>query len=967
MKGFVFTVLVYFFSLMHSMGQVSDYVYTNFTVSSGLPSNECHTIIQDRSGYIWIGTDNGVARYDGYEFKQYGEKEGLGDMVIFKLFEDESGRIWAGGIQNKLFIYDPATDIFETYAYNSVLAKHSVLPNQFAKEFSVEFGKLFYSVHGLGVLEIDEEGAVDIHHLCDQSAYFVFQDSQNPLMLFGKLTKESRYVKFEFSNNSKNCSDNEFSTEYEVEYKILNSFGITPKSDSRLVYVNKNLFKTNCASIIWSRREPNINNVQIDKNENIVLSFENNLGCKIYSNIKENKYEYLINDASVTSFLEDRNGGYWLATIDEGLFHIKNRAIKFITPHHSQDYFTHIVHDDKGNLFTASFDGALEKVNLDSKNTYLINYDKGQDYQALGYNEFKDEIWYSNNTTTVVASGEEYQIKIELIGIEQRKFNSSTLYFDKNQAYTVRANRDLLIFESDDNKATFSYVEQFGDHFPFRSKSINKLGDSILVGSYNGLFTLYQDTLMYTYQKDSLLKTRIDDIHKDEQGNLYLGTKGHGLVVMTDHDEVYNISTSDGLLSDYLESITLGEDGVVWTSSLKGINRIEIKGKSDYHVQSITMDHGLPVPDVYDLEWYENTLYAATGSGVVEISPFPVNEQSINPRIDFIEVNQKNYSFNSDLTFDHDENNIRIAYKTIDFNQNKNITYRYRLNDREWAETLERSISLIDLVPNRYKFEVQSKNADGFWSESSVVNFSILAPWWSNKWLHLLLSLGIIGLIVNYFRRREQAINKENSIKQELRQLEKAALQSQMNPHFIFNSLNSIQNFIMGNDKLAAMDYLGRFAKLIRLTLNASAEETISLYDEIQLIEHYFSLEKLRFKTKFDYDIIIGEGVDIYNIQLPPMLIQPLVENAIKHGMNKVEEGGIIEVRLTKKGDRLHILVRDNGPELKAHKIHNTHQLSDERKKHRSHGMRITGKRLNMDEAIEVKRVDGWTEVGVWV
>ena len=182
-----------------------------------------------------------------------------------------------------------------------------------------------------------------------------------------------------------------------------------------------------------------------------------------------------------------------------------------------------------------------------------------------------------------------------------------------------------------------------------------------------------------------------------------------------------------------------------------------------------------------------------------------------------------------------------------------------------------------------------------------------------------------------------------------------------MNPHFIFNCLNSIQSFIMQNNKQDAMDYLSSFAQLIRLNLNASVEQEISLYNEIQILENYITLERLRFQNSFEYTITVDSALDQMDTEIPPMLIQPIVENAIVHGMSSLNEGGIIDIRFDKHENGLAITVGDNGT--------NTRKSQS---LHKSLGMDITQRRLShtnrpLSRPIQTKRVDGWTVVSMVV
>ncbi len=181
-----------------------------------------------------------------------------------------------------------------------------------------------------------------------------------------------------------------------------------------------------------------------------------------------------------------------------------------------------------------------------------------------------------------------------------------------------------------------------------------------------------------------------------------------------------------------------------------------------------------------------------------------------------------------------------------------------------------------------------------------------------------------------------------------------------MNPHFIFNCLNSIQSFIMKNDKDNAMDYLGQFARLIRSNLNASLSEKISLEEEVRTLENFLSLERLRMNSVFDYDINVSSDLKQMDVFFPPMLIQPFVENAVIHGMNGKSKGGLIVVEFEKEDDSLVVHVSDNGGK----------RIEKKKSEHKSVGVTITQKRLahinnssNEQFNIQMDQTDNTTNV----
>lgn len=214
---------------------------------------------------------------------------------------------------------------------------------------------------------------------------------------------------------------------------------------------------------------------------------------------------------------------------------------------------------------------------------------------------------------------------------------------------------------------------------------------------------------------------------------------------------------------------------------------------------------------------------------------------------------------------------------------------------------------------------------------------------------HKIFIIGLLFELNFFYFALIQAIYEENnsvnlrnlSLLKHNHNLEKSALRAQMNPHFIFNVLNSIQNFIFKNEKELAMEYLGKFAKLVRLNLNASIEEKVLLEDEIVLLDNYLNLERLRLDEKFDYEFKLDQSIDLNNTFIPPMLIQPFVENAVIHGMKNIGNNGKIEVKFLKKEKYLLVIINDNGS-------FNDGNLENANPHHNSVGISITKKRLEL-------------------
>ncbi len=222
--------------------------------------------------------------------------------------------------------------------------------------------------------------------------------------------------------------------------------------------------------------------------------------------------------------------------------------------------------------------------------------------------------------------------------------------------------------------------------------------------------------------------------------------------------------------------------------------------------------------------------------------------------------------------------------------------------DETWNDPgKNRAVTYSNLEGGDYVFLLRSANNEGIWSglcyELPII---IKAAWYETPWFYILLGFGIIGLVFAIYKSRVSAIREAEHLRSEfeiqIANVEMNALRAQMNPHFIFNCINSIDRYIISNDMRKASEYLNHFGRLIRLILQNSRANYVNLKDEIEALELYIKLEQMRFHHPFCYQIDISSGLNPENYEIPPMLIQPFVENAIWHGLHPKEGKGAVKV-----------------------------------------------------------------------
>lgn len=301
------------------------------------------------------------------------------------------------------------------------------------------------------------------------------------------------------------------------------------------------------------------------------------------------------------------------------------------------------------------------------------------------------------------------------------------------------------------------------------------------------------------------------------------------------------------------------------------------------------------------------------------------------------------------LPYDH--NFITIDYVGFSSGNGDKLQYRYALLGLkdEWTYTSSLTANYNFLPPGKYRFLVEAVNNSGVWSdEPASIAFIIHPPFWKTAWFRITSALVLLLVFIVLIQWYTKSIKQKEQLKAELdkqiNKLELQALRSHMNPHFLFNTLNSIQYFITSNDSRSAVKYLSKFSKLMRTILDNSQKSRIPLKEEIEALQLYLELEQLRFKDKLEFKIIVDKSIDLQQVKIPSMLIQPYVENAILHGILHKKNGGVVLVDLKQSDGKLECIIKDNGVGRSA-------AMEIERNKtktHQSKGMGITQERLDI-------------------
>ena len=378
--------------------------------------------------------------------------------------------------------------------------------------------------------------------------------------------------------------------------------------------------------------------------------------------------------------------------------------------------------------------------------------------------------------------------------------------------------------------------------------------------------------------------------------------------------------------------------------SNKGLNLItKLKGK--YKIEQFTTKNGLISNEINEVYEYNNKAWCATKKGVsiIDLNSFKRSYIKFPLHLEKVILKSKTYTSFEKRTFPYNEEFVKILFRSSNFKNSTSPKYAYRTSKKaKWQYIHIPEIIFNQPSSNEYQIEVKSLNEDGKWSSPQLLySFEVDLPFYY-KWYSI--ALGIVFIIItmfSIFKYRLYQINQKNNLQKQIKKLESKALRAQMNPHFIFNALNSIQSFLVYEENEKAEKYLVKFAYLIRQTLNNSRKTVISIEDEINILNRYLELEQMRFKDKFTFNVYNNIKEKNLHLKIPPMMIQPYVENAILHEFKKIELGGVINITFAPlEGNKLTCTIEDNG-------IGINNSLNENKSNHQSLGTTITQERLS--------------------
>lgn len=863
---------------------------------NNLPCNEIYDVYFDKKGFLWIGTEIGVFRYDGHHFRSFSPNKRAGQALTGFTVVNEH-----------LFIFNFLGDIFEAKgdSFIAIPVPKWVLPHHYSPLSEGFDGQLWMS-GSEGVFSYNTETQVWTNRTPKHLSKDDFANTRN-----SRSTKE--YIWFTSKNEVVRMGP-DGSQAYPVDLghtriKTLNRHIITPGSVNTWlcdILDGSLLVLRDTAFVAYPDRE--LESLLKNKKLTNLKEFEGKLYFMLYDGLiihdpATRKSEWVFRDLPITDMELDPEGNLWFSTLGYGLLYCPSLQIRSYPNNRmggSTYKFTYLVPDGEGGVYYSRLSGGIGHIPKDYDQMIEIAGPVQADISAL----------IRDDRGSVYTAFNNYIFEVRGNRLEQINLS-------------FPATKDILVTED------FSYLaSSSGLHYStdLRSKDAMKMvfygwcrrlsrsGDpgQIWAGTTDGLYLVRKDSVL----KKMFVGEGVQDIlWVPEEKSLYCALLS---------GNIYKITAGNTLLFKKLKKPgqqvyrMRWHQGKLWLATSRGLGKINT---TTYSERWFDIRDGLSANVIYDLLFLDDFLWLATGNGLQKL-PAHLEKNSASPLMYFrsLQINEKSIDSLNIQAISTDQ--VQLSFDILSYYSQGEYHLAYSYDGRNWEHLPagQSSMSLTNLPLDASQLLVRAVDAKGLSSATLGIPLLIRPPFWQSTWFYVTQVVLTFAIMLLIFRvhlrqvRRKQANALEKAkLKTNLIESQLTALKAQMNPHFIFNSLNSIYELIIFSETREAATYLNKFATLLRKVLENSEKESISLTEECHWLNLYLELEKLRFGDDFSYQISMENIPEPYTVLVPTMLLQPFVENAVKHGLLHKQGIKRLEIEFSEEENGLHCVITDNG------------------------------------------------------
>jgi anti-sigma regulatory factor (Ser/Thr protein kinase) len=942
--------------------------HKQYTVKDGLPGAVVYQCVQDKDGFMWFATNQGVSRFDGRVFRNFSKEDGLPDNDVIKLYLDRFNNIWFATLSGIPAFYSNgrirSLNCKGVYAIAEDMITDSIIliANYFSND--VRYTGYYSTVNTGGEWQLQAQfrEAPMLNSLYNQlllrgsapsgALFYYSMVSDNSCAVTIKTTADQKSFVFKSNNNR-----------LFLPYAMYSFLSVLPAKKAIVFYSTDSVYFSDMRGLrpLFSMKDAgldlkyDINSIFFENDSTLWMCTRNKGLIKVSNCMSDNRvFRYFFPESFCSSIFKDHEQGYWVTTLNDGVYYLPNLDF-YKLPSGSESGGGDVKCIETcadGSLMGGFADGSIIKIN-----TRSFDAKPFASWSATHKNNRVMDMHPLPGNSIIVAgdhglyklSGQTNIKRIsEWLAIKDVLFVADTLM-------VLTGAQGVGLFNIHRNGVRLI--------FPSRAMCIVALKGHYFWGTLTGVYEYDGHGTVALGKKHPALAGITNRINIAPDSSLWFSTQD-GLVILRNGTS-HVITKSTGLLSNTCKHV-LFDGNIAWVATDRGISRIDYKWtgeKLDYSVSAITEDDGLVSNDVNQTALVGEWLWAATARGISFFARNYIATATFRPLVNINRVlaGSKELPVTDTINIDHRDNNLAIELSTISYRSGKNTVCEYRLSngDSTWHRITNNVINFPSLPFGEYALEMRAIDRWGVktdpWRRLVIVN---TPPFWRTVKFEIIIYVTSILLMAavfyGYSRSRQQKKEKEYFVTKKMRDLEMMALRAQMNPHFIFNCLSSIQYFILRSDALNANLYLHKFSTLIRKILQQSNAAAILLSDEIAILTLYLELEKMRLDDRLEYTVSVEENIRTNEIYLPSMVIQPYIENAIKHGASPLRSRqGQVNVHFMMHGNYLQCSVEDNGEGISvSHKQNET--LPGE---YASMGNSITAKRIDTINSINKEKI----------
>ena len=887
--------ICYFFSNALFSQKFTIQIYTDKT---GYSAPETHNIFEDYRGNLWLGGVNGITRYDGSNFTNYNKTNGLIDNAVGGIIEDEN--------KNLIIMTKIGFCLFDGKSFKKIPIKAKE-KNSF-KEFYIKrfFKSKKKEIYALGLSGLYKYNRTQ--KCFEKDEFFTFYVNQIAEDNLGRMLVATRNGIFVRINNKWGYSK----LNQQLENKKTTAIAIDKKGNKWIGTTTSLLRFDSNDKLFDYQIPPNaVYDIKITS-DNVVIAAGSM--AKVY--IVEDKQietidlvEYIAT-TDIHQIKIDYQDNIWLASttylikMTKSPFYISDKFKNLVGPYSS------MCSGANNKLYLGTTDGLYEKIGDKAEKFKPSNDPNDLFITAL---TFHDNKLYVGTFSGRFYIFENKKFKLILDNNGEPDCIFYVLFVDKNEFWVCTGTKVLNV----KNGKVKPY--KITPHFT----------QSALLDSKGKLWFANLDKLV-TFENNKFKTVPGTEIYnefvtvtEDENGAIWVGTYGNGILRIKDK-KIKQFTKIDGLTNDFICSAFYDStNNVLWVGTMFGVSKLKINENSDI----VSFNRFLNTQNTIFtgciqnaiLKLNDGSLLISIGEKIFEYSSEQFKSKKTRLKIDFTDFKVNNATikakdsrfkmnnwtnFPENPIFKHYENNLEFNFHAVNFLDDDDVKYSWKLEgyDTKWiTNSYKKSINYTNLPAGNYCFKVKAINSSGISSKTIYFNFKIKLPFYKTFWFITCTLLFFGGMIYFLVTFRINKIKRETNAKmlnfQKLAESELKALRAQMNPHFMFNTINSIQEIVLGNDDKTARIYFADFAKMMRMILENSTQKLISLEKEIDFLNLYLSFEKVRFKDKFEIELVVDDLLETATIKLPSMLIQPFIENAINHGLLHKENNGRLKVK----------------------------------------------------------------------